>query len=61
MKFIEYTYGYSTVALNKYSCKYSKKLYSQPIYYYLYTPVFFLKNECLLTCLKEYLSKLFNI
>ena len=30
VKFIEFTYSYSMIALNKYSSKYSKKLYSQP-------------------------------
>ena len=30
IKFIEYCYSYAKIALNNYSCKYSKKLYSQP-------------------------------
>ena len=34
VKFIEFTYSYSMIALNKYSSKYSKKLYSQPALFY---------------------------
>lgn len=30
IKLIEYTYSYAKLSLNKYSCRYSKQLYSQP-------------------------------